>query len=287
MSRCAAWAGIWLRANGVLTKPVLIVKERILPAPSADMDWAEGSEAELGDVIDGFVYGTDMRMDGRHVADHACSILAFLHVRNTQFGKKKGRPKHEALHEIVFFHREIFHGVDVLDPGDIGKILDRPESWPHLLPPSAISSSLHRSAWRKIIWPPMSRAIFWVFLPSFSLMSNPTVINLFAEAAIAVALPIPVPQPVTMQTLSGLKLESCKIRISSFRISGSLMSKADFPLVFISSNSWARPWNLIFANSCISDFFLTASQTSPTRWKVAGSRGLLFQNSGIPRPSPE
>ena len=67
------------------------------------------------------------------------------------------------------------------------------------------SASLHRSVLMKIIWPPMSRAIFWVFLPSFSLMSRPTVIRLFAAAAMAVARPIPVPAPVTMHTLPTLK----------------------------------------------------------------------------------
>ncbi len=75
------------------------------------------------------------------------------------------------------------------------------------------SASLHRSVLMKIIWPPMSRAIFWVFLPSFSLMSRPTVIRLFAAAAMAVARPIPVPAPVTMHTLPTQKLSSLRTSI--------------------------------------------------------------------------
>ena len=88
----------------------------------------------------------------------------------------------------------------------------------------ATSSSLQRSVWMKIICPPRSRAIFWVFLPSFSLMSSPTAMRPFAAAAIAVARPMPVPAPVTMHTFPTVKLSSFRTRICSRVISGSRMS---------------------------------------------------------------
>ena len=47
MPRWAAWAGIWPSASGVLMKPVLTVKERILPSPSAEMDWASARSPNL------------------------------------------------------------------------------------------------------------------------------------------------------------------------------------------------------------------------------------------------
>ena len=76
----------------------------------------------------------------------------------------------------------------------------------------------------KIICPPRSRAIFWVFLPSFSLMSSPTAMRPFAAAAIAVARPMPVPAPVTRHTFPTVKLSSFRFRICSRVISGSRMS---------------------------------------------------------------
>ncbi len=47
MPRWAAWAGIWLSASGVLMNPVLTVKERILPSPSAEIDWASAFSPNL------------------------------------------------------------------------------------------------------------------------------------------------------------------------------------------------------------------------------------------------
>ena len=38
MPLCSAWAGIWFSARGVFTNPVLTVKDRTLPSPSADID---------------------------------------------------------------------------------------------------------------------------------------------------------------------------------------------------------------------------------------------------------
>ena len=89
---------------------------------------------------------------------------------------------------------------------------------------SSRSLSEQRSVLIKTIRPPMSRAIFCVSRPPSSLISRPTVMRLLAAAATAVALPIPPAAPVTIQTFPVLKLSSSKKRISSFLISGSLIS---------------------------------------------------------------
>ena len=47
MPRCSAWASIWFKARGVLTKPVLTVKQRIYPSPSAEMDWLRARRPNL------------------------------------------------------------------------------------------------------------------------------------------------------------------------------------------------------------------------------------------------
>ena len=45
--RCSACEGTWFKAKGVLTNPVLTVKERIFPSPSAEIDWLKALNPNL------------------------------------------------------------------------------------------------------------------------------------------------------------------------------------------------------------------------------------------------
>ncbi len=41
-------------------------------------------------------------------------------MRNNQFGEIKRCTKHNLLHEIIFIHGKVIHGIDMLNTGDIG-----------------------------------------------------------------------------------------------------------------------------------------------------------------------
>ncbi len=59
------------------------------------------------------------------MADNPHAVRTPAHMGDRELGEQKRRAQHEPLHQVVFLHRKIFDGVDVLQAGDVGHELDR------------------------------------------------------------------------------------------------------------------------------------------------------------------